>query len=310
MNDISLKQLEVFVAVVEYGGFTRAAEELFFNQSTISAHISLLEQVLGQELLVRGSRRSVRLTDAGERVYPIAKQVLSGCDALRALFADSRPAAGTVALGASTMPGQYLLPDYLSAFLKKEPGFRYTLRRGDSARVHEMLKGGEITLGFVGAVSEPELVDYFPLAEDKLVLAAPNTPHYRALLEKGVYGRELLSCPMISREVGSGTDRSLQNYLRSISFPPEALDIVARVDDPEAIKRMVAGGVGVSVLSALAVRGEIDGGALLAFEMDRSALKRDIYLITLRTRRFSPMEQKFVDYLKSCARRRKRGAAE
>ena len=110
MNDISLKQLEVFVAVVEYGGFTRAAEELFFNQSTISAHISLLEQALGQELLVRGSRRSVRLTDAGERVYPIAKQVLSGCDALRALFADSRPAAGTVALGASTMPGQYLLP--------------------------------------------------------------------------------------------------------------------------------------------------------------------------------------------------------
>ena len=130
------------------------------------------------------------------------------------------------------------------------------------------------------------------------------------MLEKGVYGRELLSCPMISREAGSGTDRSLQNYLRSISFPPEALDIVARVDDPEAIKRMVAGGVGVSVLSALAVRGEIDGGALLAFEMDRSALKRDIYLITLRTRRFSPMEQKFVDYLKSCARRRKRGAAE
>ena len=78
MNDISLKQLEIFVAVVEYGGFTRAAEELFFNQSTVSAHISLLEQALGKELFVRSNRRHVRLTADGEQVYPIAKRILSG----------------------------------------------------------------------------------------------------------------------------------------------------------------------------------------------------------------------------------------
>ena len=168
-----------------------------------------------------------------------------------------------------------------------------------------MLKDGEISLGFVGAISEPNTVDYYPLAEDKLVLVTPNTPYYRQLQENGTYGRDLLSRPMVTREEGSGTDRSVQNYLRSLSLPPDSLDIVARVDDPEAIKRMVVGGVGVSILSALAVEQEVASGTLLSFEMDRNALKRDIYLITLRGRSFTRTEQKFIDFLKSCKRKRK-----
>ena len=111
-----------------------------------------------------------------------------------------------VALGASTVTGQYLVPGYLAAFLKREPEFRYSLRRGDSEQVHRMLKSG--------AVSEPENVDYLPLYDDRLVLAAPNNEHYRMLRERGVYGRELLlEEPFVSREEGSGTDTSLQNYL-------------------------------------------------------------------------------------------------
>lgn len=308
MNDISLKQLEVFAAVVEHGGFTRAAEALFFNQSTVSAHVSQLEQALGRELFVRGSRRQLRLTAEGERVYPIARRILADCGELRTLFAEDST-GGVVALGASTVPGQYLLPDYLAAFLQREPDFRYTLRRGDSALVHQMLRNGEISLGFVGAVSDPETVDYFPLAEDELVLAAPNNEHYRALKERGVYGRDLLSCPMLAREEGSGTDRSLSVYLRSIGLSPEALHIVARVDDPEAIKRMVSGGMGVAVLSALAAAQEEQNGTLLTFEMDHSALKREIYLITLRAHSLNRAEQRFYDYLKSCRRKRRHGNA-
>ena len=102
MNDISLKQLEIFVAVVEYGGFTRAAEELFFNQSTVSAHISLLEQALGKELFVRSNRRHVRLTKEGEQVYPIARRILNDCAALRTLFSDAN-SAPVVALGGIAM---------------------------------------------------------------------------------------------------------------------------------------------------------------------------------------------------------------
>lgn len=309
MNDISLKQLEIFVAVVEYGGFTRAAEELFFNQSTVSAHISLLEQALGKELFVRSNRRHVRLTKEGEQVYPIARRILNDCAALRTLFSDA-DSAPVVALGASTVPGQYLVPGYLAAFLKREPEFRYSLRCGDSEQVHRMLKSGQIAVGFVGAVSEPENVDYFPLYDDRLVLAAPNNEHYRMLRERGVYGRELLlEEPFVSREEGSGTGTSLQNYLRTLGLSHDMLHVVARVDDPEAIKQMVSGGVGVAVLSALAVEQEVQNGTLLAFEMDKSALKRTIYLITLKSQQLSRMEQKLVDFLKS-PHRRKRAEAQ
>ena len=87
------------------------------------------------------------------------------------------------------------------------------------------------------------------------------------------------------------------------------LHVVARVDDPEAIKQMVSGGVGVAVLSALAVEQEVQNGTLLAFEMDKSALKRTIYLITIKSQQLSRMEQKLVDFLKS-PHRRKRAEAQ
>lgn len=298
MNDISLKQLEVFVAVVEHGGFTRAAEALFFNQSTVSAHISLLERSLGRELFVRSRRRQLHLTPAGEQVYPLARRILSDCGELRALFAESSETP-ILPLGASTVPGQYLLPGLLADYVSRDDTFRYSLCRGDSAQIHNLLRSGEISLGFVGAVLTPESVDYFPIAEDTLVLIAPNNAHYRALKERGVHGRALLTEPMIAREEGSGTDRSLQNYLRSLSLPPDTLHILARMDDPEAIKRTVERGAGVSVLSALAVRDEVENGTLLAFEMDKSALHRTIYLITRRDARPSPAEQRFIDYLKA-----------
>ena len=85
--------------------------------------------------------------------------------------------------------------------------------------------------------------------------------------------------------------------------------VTLRVDDPEAIKQMVSGGVGVAVLSALAVEQEVQNGTLLAFEMDKSALKRTIYLITLKSQQLSRMEQKLVDFLKS-PHRRKRAEAQ
>lgn len=296
MNDISLKQLEVFVAVVEHGGFTRAAEALFFNQSTVSAHISQLERALGRELFVR-SRRHLHLTPAGEQVYPIARRILADCGTLRALFAESTDCP-SVALGASTVPGQYLLPELLAAYFARNSAFRYTLRHGDSAQVHRMLVSGEIELGFVGALLTPDETDYFPLAEDTLVLVTPNNAYYRALKERGVHGRDLLSEPMIARREGSGTDKSLRAYLRSLALPTDALHILARLDDPETIKRTVAHGAGVSVLSALAVREEVESGALLAFEMDAAALRRTIYLITRRGARLSPAADALLEHLR------------
>lgn len=297
MAEFSLKQIEVFVAVAEHGSFTRAAQELYLTQSTVSAHIQALEQSLDTVLFARQTRRQVRLTAEGEMIYPAAKKILADCRSLSELVQRDESDL-PLQLGASTVPGQYLLPDLLAGFLKKHPNCRYSLRRGDSAEIHRLLRQGEIRLGFVGAVLEPDSLLYTPLAEDRLVMVTENSKRYRKMQQMGVLGRSLLSEPTVAREEGSGTDREVHNYMGRIGFSEELLHIVARVDDPETIKRMVAQGVGVSVLSALAVQREVSDGRLLAFDLDRDGLHRRIYLVSRRDITYTRTEQQFIDYLR------------
>ena len=294
---LSIKQLEAFTSVVECGSFSRAAEELFLSQSTVSAHVSSLEKALGEPLLIRGERRPVELTAAGSRVYPLAKKILSDCGELQMLFQTGGEDTPLL-LGASTVPGQYLLPGYLASFFRRCPHLRYKLQRGDSASIHRLIQNGDVRLGFVGARLEPEAYEYIPLARDTLVMVTQNNERYRRLRERGTLGKELLSEPTVAREEGSGTDRTIQNYMRAIGYPRDELRILARVDDPETIKRMVSEGMGVSVLSALAVEREVAEGKLLAFPMDPDGLHRDIFLIHRRDALLSTIERQFVDYLK------------
>ena len=111
MLEINLKQLESFVATVEHSGFTAAAAALYLTQSTVSAHVSALEQTLGVPLLVRGARRPVTLTPEGQNVYVQAREILNRCERLQALGPAEQP---PLRLGASTAPGQGLLPELLT----------------------------------------------------------------------------------------------------------------------------------------------------------------------------------------------------
>ncbi len=296
MAEFTLKQVEVFVAVAECGSFTRASGELYLTQSTVSAHIGALEESLGTKLFLRRTRRQVLLTEEGQRIYPLAKKLLGDAAALRELCRKEEQ-SGPLELGASTVPVQHLLPNWLAGFSRRHPSCRYQLHRGDSAQVHRMLRQDEIRLGFVGTMSEPDIFQYVEVAQDRLVLVTANTERYRKLQKEGVWGRDLLGEPTVAREQGSGTDRTLQQYMRQIDYPQDALRIVARVDDPETIKHMVARNVGVSVLSELAVEKEVQAGELLTFPMDAQGLVRKVYLIHRRDSVFTDTEQAFIDYI-------------
>ena len=292
MSEFSLKQIQVFVAVAELGSFTQAAQALFLSQSTVSAHLAALETALSTRLLDRDARRRVRLTPEGERVYPAAKKILADCAALEEVLQNQDGAGLPLLLGASTVPAQYLLPELLAQYMKQITGVRYHLRRGDSAQIHKLLHSGSVRLGFVGAMLEPDSMTYFPMLEDHLVMCTANNPHYQALKKQNVYGRDLLR------------DRTVQSYMRNMGLADQDLHIVARVDDPEAIKRMTAQGVGVSVLSALSVASEVDDGRLLTFPMDPQGLHRSIYLVYPRETILSQSEQAFVRFCRQMAIRR------
>ncbi len=293
MSSVTLKQLEAFVAVAEHGSFSRAAESVFLSQSTLSAHISELSNILGRQLFVRENRHSVRLTPDGERVYPIAKRILFDCGELTTLF-NAKHNGNRLLLGASTVPSQCVLPAYIEMFKKEKPDIRFEIRGGDSAEIHRLLKEGAVRIGFVGAVMESNGYTYTPVVNDKLVLITQNNTHFKQHKKCGVLGKELLNNPMIVREEGSGTDRTLDNYLSGMGFSVKELDISARVNNLEAQKQMVKRGIGVAVMSELAVNDEVKSGEILKFEIDEKPLIRKIYMVYKNDISLSDKEQAFV----------------
>ena len=149
MTDINLRQLEIFVAIVDYGSFTEAAKRLYLAQSTVSSHIRALEESLHVVLFRRKSKRNMVLTPDGKRVYQYARDILAKCTALRSdVMGDPRR---ELSIGASTVPAQSLLPGYLAEFSAAWPDCCCTLRCGDSGQIHQLLLDGDIQLGFVGS---------------------------------------------------------------------------------------------------------------------------------------------------------------
>ena len=295
MLKINLKQLEAFTATAEFSSFTKAAETLYLTQSTVSAHIHGLENSLGVRLIQRGARQRVTLTKEGAAVYREAKEILTRCQALEDL--GNRDRENQLVIGASTVPGQCLLPEIMADFNTAHPGCRFVQLRGDSQKIHQFLAEGKINLGFVGTRTDPQNLHYYPIAEDRLVLITANQEPFRTLHQEGISGTALLDQPMILREESSGTRQEMIRFLSRLGKTPDTLQVIAQIDNPEAIKSSVSRGLGVSVISVLAAREEILSGRLLAFSFgDRGALRR-IYLARSKQASLSEAEQHFLDFV-------------
>ena len=297
MLEINLKQLEAFVTTAEYASFTKAAEALYLTQSTLSAHINALEEILQMRLIQRGARRRVQLTPEGKQAYNMAKEIINRCRAMENLSSSIEQCQ--LAVGASSVPAQYLLPELMSGFLEKNPDSRYVLQKGDSDRIHQLLKMAEVSIGFVGAARDRDKHHYHVVTGDRLVLITANTENYRKQKRSGVTGRQLLHQPMILREESSGTRKAMESYLVRCGMSSRSLNLVAQIDNTEAIKSSVSRGIGVSVVSELTVREEVESGKLLSFDLDSGGVFRNIYLVWRKDITLTSVEKKFVEYVLS-----------
>jgi DNA-binding transcriptional LysR family regulator len=295
MLKINLKQLEAFVATAEFSSFTKAAEIMYLTQSTVSSHIGALEETLGVRLIQRSARQRVSLTKEGELVYREARDILDRCQALQDLKNHDRQ--NQLVIGASSVPGQCLMPELMADYLALYPDSHYVQLRGDSIRIHQYLAQGKANLGFVGIASNPKEYHYHPVAEDRLVLITANKEPYQTLHRQGTSGLALLNMPMILREENSGTRQEMERYLLHNQISPEDLNIIAQIDNPEAIRSSVSRGLGVSIMSVLAAREYLLSGRLLSFELGDQGAFRKIYLCWRKDALLSPAEQKFLDFV-------------
>ncbi len=295
--NISLKQLEVFVTIVECGNFTEAGKKLYLAQSTVSSHITSLEETLRVSLFRRESKRTIELTADGKRVYQYAKDVVGKCMALEeAVALEERR---ELVIGASTVPSKSLLPEKMIQFHNAHPECCCVVRGGDSEQIQQMVLNGDVQLGFVGSTDNRQQLCYERIARDHLVLITPNTPRFARLKEQGTLGKDLLQEPLIFRDRGSGTQKMIDNYLSSRDDFTQ--DVRFYAADPEMIQSLVAQGAGVSILSALGVDERVRSGELLSFELDETPVFRNIYMVYQRKGTLSELAKAFISMMRTSA---------
>ncbi|MBQ6807896.1 MAG: LysR family transcriptional regulator [Firmicutes bacterium] len=273
---MDFRQLETFAAVVEAGGFSRAAELLYLTQPTITAHINSMEQELGQQLLIR-STKGVQPTEAGRRCYDYAKRALSDRDRLLAELGGRGSVLPQIRIVASTVPAQCLLPELMANYRQKHPDVTFSLSLCDSTEVSLRLSEHQADIGFCGTSLAGSDCRFHALTEDDLVVITPVSSPYTNLPE-GMFPLELLlRDPMICREAGSGTRLEFERWLRKQDKMAQ-LNVAAEMADPQAIKNAVAAGLGLAVLSSRAAANYVTLGKVLAFPLDTSA-RRFLYLV-------------------------------
>lgn len=292
---MDIKRLEVFCKVVELKSFTRAAEVVHLSQPSVSEHVRMLEETVGEKLLDRLGREAL-VTGAGQVLYRYARRIIQLRDeALQAVRSFGGQLSGTLRLGASTIPGAYLLPQRLEAFQAEVPGTKIMLKISGTARIVEEILQGELELGLIGALWKDQSLVCQPFCADQLVLTvAPSHPWAkRSQVEVG----ELQSETFILRERGSGTRMVMTQVLAEHGVEVDKLDLCAEMGSTEAVRMGVKAGLGISLLSSLAVAEDARLGTLVCLPLAGVTIERPFYLAHRKNRQLSPLGQAFLEYL-------------
>jgi DNA-binding transcriptional LysR family regulator len=295
LRSVKLNQLAIFCKIFELKSFSRAAKTLGLSQPTLSEHIQALEAQLGLAVFDRLGREVVP-TKAGEVLYGYGDKILRlMVEAERSLSALKGDLSGELTLGASTIPGEYLLPPIIKTFRDSFPAISVHLRISDTDRVREQLLAGEIEVGFVGAKVEDSKVEYSPIAKDELVLVAPALcPWIRGA---SVAVKKLTEIPFVLREEGSGTRMVLEKIIRGQGIGIGDLRVVAKLGSTTAVIQAIKSGAGCSVLSRRSVTEEIARGTLRPIRIRKVKLEREFYAIHRRGRFKSALAKTFLHFL-------------
>lgn len=271
---MELRQLQSLMAVVEYKSFSKAAEKLFISQPTISTHIRMLEEELNSRLIIR-TTKSIEVTMHGRELYECAHQIFSLKDNLVQRWAEENKKI--IRVGASTIPADYILPEVLPVFRKHEPDIKFYIHQNDSQNIISGLLNGNFSLGMVGMKQQEKMISFVPFYQDEMVMITPKKERFLNINKDSFSLKDIIfNEPIILREQGSGSKKSIETYFEKININEEDLQIIARLNDQESIKKLVASGLGISFISEKAVEDSAKE-KLLVFKLPNYSTKRNLY---------------------------------
>lgn len=272
---ISLRQLQAFISVGEHQSFTKAAKELYMTQPAVSAQIKSLEDKLDVQLLDRNDK-TISLTGAGELLFEDAKKImgvyqgfLESLDDLKGLR------SGKLSLLASTIPGEYVLPQVIGSFVRQYPTVEVKLNITDTGNVVSSLLARNADLGVIGARVENEQLALEELIRDELIVIGPADTQFRNRL---CSMEELVKEPWILREAGSGTRMVFAQKLAEAGIDSGEIRVVMELGTTRAVISAVECGLGLGIVSRLAAHDSLQLGKISEVNLSSGAIYRSLYL--------------------------------
>lgn len=297
---MDFRRLEAFSKVYELRSFSKAGQELYLSQPTISAHVSSLESELGVRLFDRLGR-NILPTQAAEVLVRHARDIFASVKSAEMeikLLQDR--VSGNLTIGGSTIPAHYLLPELLAGYRAQYDEVELHLRVGDSMSIIEMIASGEDMVGIVGTRDENPDLAYDSICEDELVVVA--APSFGGTSNVPMSIESLAAMPFVMREAGSGTRISFERTVAAHLNPPRPLRTVLTVDSTMAALQSVRAGIGVTVTSRLAAKAMLESGELMELPVEGISMRRSFYLVYHARRHQFPAASLFIDHVRSaCA---------
>jgi DNA-binding transcriptional LysR family regulator len=295
---VSLRELRTFVRVVERKSFTQAGQDLHLTQPAVSFQIRSLEEAYGVELLDRSGQEIIP-TASGEVLLTYAQKILElQQESRKAIDELNQLVRGTLEIGASTGPGEHILPQLLGRFKAQYPQIQVLLRLSRTEEIIEEVRERILEIGIVGARSEVSNLVFQPFVKDELVVIAGPQHHWTDA--PSVNLDDLIKEPFILQQPGAGIRTMLEEGLQDIGLDLRDLNVYMELGLQESVKTAVAEGLGVGIISRFAVRQELESGALAEIAVqDLPAFREDFYLVRNRKKKLSRLTATFLSYAMS-----------
>lgn len=288
--EMNFKRIQAFILVIEKESFSEAAHTLNLSQPAVSQQIKTLEEELKTKLLER-SAVGVVPTASGLRVYEAGKQVLAIISSLEdELLTYQGKLSGHLHIGASTIPGTYVLPKFITQFIHQYSDVKLTLTIGNSREMIERVKDRSVDLCVVGCLPPQETISVTNLTSDAIILIGPkqSEPVPQIIIPEDLY-----KLPFVLRQEGSGTRETMEAALPQFGIDPEKLRVVAQFSTTESLLSAVEYGLGYSFISELAARPAVAIGRVQEIMLPL-CIQRQFCMAYLTTRKEHPLLQAFL----------------
>lgn len=293
MKHGTLPQLGVFEAVARLGNFTRAAEELYMAQPTVSVHIKKLTETVGLPLFEQVGRK-VYLTEAGTALYSVCQEIFGTLSAVEDRYAQMRTLEhGRLRVAVSTT-GKYFMPRLLAEYVKVHPGIEISMQVHNRQALIDRLTANEDDLYvFANPPTEPEVVRQVILPNPYVAFAKADHPLAH---KKSVSFARFAEEPLLIREPGSGTHMITMERFEKFGLQP---NVRMELGSNEAIKQAILAGLGVSIMSRYTLGLDSDLDGLVMLDVQGLPVEASWYFAYPVGKQPLPAVRSFMDFVRT-----------